>query len=454
MEQFAILEGNMDRLLNKLVSIENKCKKFGCSFHFKRVGEEFREVKHVDEFGRVIAKETCKFIIVEAEGVAKVNDWRFIATIDHTPNGNVIRKFDYDAVIPEKYFTGDSFCEHCNTKRRRGQTCLVYNDVTCEWKQVGKSCLQLFTNGLSAEDVARYISWYDEIIRGEEPYTGCHIDRYYDVKQTLLYAKECVNKFGYFNSQSPRSTADRSWDYICAHEGWIKWIGEEGRKRLLAEMNEVNFNAESDENVTFVEGALEWIRNKDVEGNDYLHNLQVIAAVDQFKMKDHNMLVSLVTAYQRELDHIAKVEREKKTAEENPSEYQGQVGQRITFVPSSIKCVYSSDSQFGTSWLYSIEDVNHNIYTWFTSKFIDCSEESETVITSITGTVKGHSEFRGVKQTEMTRCKLTEEKKPEHIHEEYSGPSLDEVFDCMEEKEYSPSCPWNAPGMRVSDFVR
>lgn len=28
-----------------------------------------------------------------------------------------------------------------------------------------------------------------------------------------------------------------------------------------------------------------------------------------------------------------------------------------------------------------------------------------------------------------------------------------EMESCYEEKSYSPSCPWNAPGMSVSDFI-
>ena len=36
----------MDRLTKKLTRISNKCSKFGCSFSFTEVGEEFREVKN------------------------------------------------------------------------------------------------------------------------------------------------------------------------------------------------------------------------------------------------------------------------------------------------------------------------------------------------------------------------------------------------------------------------
>ena len=46
MERYAIFEGNMDRVEKKLNRISNKCSRFGCSFVFNIVGEEFRNVKN------------------------------------------------------------------------------------------------------------------------------------------------------------------------------------------------------------------------------------------------------------------------------------------------------------------------------------------------------------------------------------------------------------------------
>ena len=43
-----------------------------------------------------------------------------------------------------------------------------------------------------------------------------------------------------------------------------------------------------------------------------------------------------------------------------------------------------------------------NVYTWKTGKYIDDTVDEM----SITGTVKAHTEFRGIKQTELTRCRV------------------------------------------------
>ena len=96
MVQYSIFEGNMDRLEKKLNRIFNKCKKYGCEFSYRQVGEEFREIK--DEQGN---KYTARFVIVEAEGKAVVNGWKFIASVEHTEKGNIINRIG-EIEVPAK----------------------------------------------------------------------------------------------------------------------------------------------------------------------------------------------------------------------------------------------------------------------------------------------------------------------------------------------------------------
>ena len=50
MNTYAIYEGNLERLEKKIQTIKNKCIKYGASFHYAVVGEEFRSYKdHNDE---------------------------------------------------------------------------------------------------------------------------------------------------------------------------------------------------------------------------------------------------------------------------------------------------------------------------------------------------------------------------------------------------------------------
>ena len=63
----------------------------------------------------------------------------------------------------------------------------------------------------------------------------------------------------------------------------------------------------------------------------------------------------------------------------------------------------SWDGQYGIIKIYKFMDKDGNVYTWKTSKLVD----DIFVEMSIIGTVKAHTEFRGIKQTEITRCRVT-----------------------------------------------
>lgn len=125
--KYAIYEGNLDRLEKKLKRIFNKCKAYGCDFHYEQTGEEFRELK--DEKGN---KYTARFVLVEAEGTAVINDWEFVAELEHTEKGNIITGVA-GIEVPERYYTTTPVCEHCNSKRYRKNTYIVRNKTTGEF---------------------------------------------------------------------------------------------------------------------------------------------------------------------------------------------------------------------------------------------------------------------------------------------------------------------------------
>lgn len=121
--KYAIYEGNIDRLEKKLKRISNKCKAYGCDFHYEQTGEEFRELK--DEKGN---KYTARFVLVEAEGTAIINDWEFIAELEHTENGNIITGVA-GLEVPERYYTSKPMCEHCNSMEE--SEVVVLQDQPC-----------------------------------------------------------------------------------------------------------------------------------------------------------------------------------------------------------------------------------------------------------------------------------------------------------------------------------
>ena len=68
----------------------------------------------------------------EASIIAEQGDWRFVATLEHGPDGNLIHNYigkGRDLTIPAKYRNSESYCDHCNTVRRRNDTFICMTSV-------------------------------------------------------------------------------------------------------------------------------------------------------------------------------------------------------------------------------------------------------------------------------------------------------------------------------------
>lgn len=403
MARYFIYEGNLDRLEKKIKTISNKCAKYNVQFHYEKVGEEFRKVK-TDE-GTI----TAKFIEIDIEGVMKHQDWEFIAVVDHYEVGNIIRQYNTEIQIPERYYHTDAICEHCNTRRRRKFTYLVHNTSTDEWKQVGHSCLNEFTNGLDAEYVAKYLSLFNYAVQGEAPYTGVKFERYHNLETYLCYVKETMDLLGYVSKANAEdryvpSTREDAFSFYLVHECGSILI----KQSTLEREAKIGFNvihAFSEENRQYVKDAINWIRSVSVEdAQDFLFTLKLACWDDYFVFRNIGIVTSLLSVYYRHLKQLEYQEKKNREANNSKSEYQGAVKERITFKAVSIECVYSSDSFYGVNYLYKFMDSSENVYMWSTSKSL--SDKLDATELTITGTVKNHSEYKGVKQTHLTRCKI------------------------------------------------
>lgn len=412
MEQYSIYEGHMDDLMKKVNRIQNKCKKFGCDFHFAQVGEEFKEVK-VDEYIDPITKVTKdvygirKFIIVEAEGTAQLNDWEFIASVEHTPAGNIFSKAMTNVEIPERYRTMNPTCEHCNSNRARKNVHIVHNTVTDEFKMVGNSCLADFTHGLSVANATWFAS-LKHVFEEEQELpiggSGSWFNKYYETKEVLQYVAETIRHFGYAKTDNADSTRSRFQVLMEVNKGQTRWMDVKEVRYYQDLMEQVGFNPESPEASKMVEDALNWILNQEAK-NDYMHNLKVASSLEYTHSGNFGLLVSLFPTFNRELEVQAqrKLEAEKGLK----SEHQGQVGSRLVVEVESVKCVTSWESCFDgyhttTTYIWKIIDKQGNVYTWKSSNWMDEQNPPKT----IKGTVKEHKVFREIKQTELTRCRV------------------------------------------------
>lgn len=411
---YSIHEDNLDKLKSKLNKIEKKCNKYGCNFIYKEIGEEYKDIQHYKEgfdgYKKVedythTTKE--RFVIVEVEGNAKINNWEFIATLEHTELGNIIRSYNKEIEVSESYRYCKPTCEHCNTNRSRKDTYIIRNTVNGEFKQVGKSCLMDYTNGLSAEMIASYLSYFNALQKMDDMESigggyGCN-KNYINVASYLSSAVEVVNKLGFVSKS------------VAEQEGKIPTSGI-----VLKMMNPVNqfdkdeiekidFVQDRQENIEIVEKMLEWLSTQDLNNNQYIGNLKIACSKEYAEYRDLGLLASLPSAYYKAINNIAEKERQEKEKEgTEQSEHFGNVGDRIVLDNVTINRIASYSTDFGAMFIYKITSGT-NVFIWKTGKYEEMKDGKMQLIemfTSIKGTIKAHTKYGDELQTELTRCKV------------------------------------------------
>ena len=334
---YAIYEDFYPDVEKKLNRVAKKCKKHGNDFTFEVKGEEIRE-KYNDETRRT---EYYRFILVDVDGTAKIDNWECIAVLEIHDAGNIIRRINTEIGIPEKFKNTDNVCEHCNSKRQRNNLYVIHNTETDEWKQVGGNCLKLYTNGLSLEYVAAYMDGITEL----EEFDGIvgHGKVYYNVSEILSYAVEVIAKTGYFNAQSAIPTKYIVSMLMCNTLGKsIEIINEEfANARIDIRFDYNDFNKK--DTSTTVEKIVSYYKNVDDE-SEFVHNVKVILNEEYVLAKNFGFLCYLPEGYAKYIQK--EVERAKKIE----TKYFGEVGKRykdkvineFTFVPSLINLIISS----------------------------------------------------------------------------------------------------------------
>lgn len=111
------------------------------------------------------------------------------------------------------------------------------------------------------------------------------------------------------------------------------------------------------------------------------------------------------------LEWREQIELEKLINERTPhddastSEYIGEVGKRMTVKVTLVKS-FSFENYYSyyptESYIHNFIDEAGNVFIWKTVKAVP--SDSRRII--LTGTVKEHSDYKGVKQTILTRCKI------------------------------------------------
>lgn len=381
---YTIADQFLEDLRKKVNRIAKKCASLGQPISFE-VGEPTAIETRLENGLNVLYPAHY----VTVEGIAKIEGWTFIAKIEHTDAGNLIMCAP-NMECPSAYRDAEPICEHCGTRHHRKETFVIRSDKG-EYRQIGRNCLALYTNGLDAEACAQYaeIAYLLERDGGRAP-SGEGWG--YDPEVFVAACLANIEKDGY----------DRdNMDLRVEHS--IRW--QEGESRPSA----MRYLEEREDKVRAV---IETARAM-TPVSDYERNVQVVLSMEAIPMKYVRIVASYCAKYLR--DQMKAQATAKKAAE---SSHVGEVGERIRFKVKATdgkayrilftKSVYIAWNTYSTTYVVELIDTDGNVYKWNASNLgaLDQAITEGATELQIVGTVKEHSEYKGVKQTVITRCRL------------------------------------------------
>lgn len=350
-------------------------------------------IANYDSWGESVLVERIA-LTLEVETPKLPCDWSLVARLDHSPEGNILRSVP-GVECPETYRMAKAWCDHCKRVRSRKDTFVLSKamDGALVYAQVGSSCIADFLgHDGEAEKIACMGQYLSEISActddawegGGGGYSDWSTESFVPVVAAL------IRRDGWLSSTTAREqgrggTSSRAWAIL------------ENRMVINQKTGErLELNPKDLEDAAT---ALTWAKALPVDSTGYLGNLRVLACRGYVSARDAGIIGSVLVAYAH--DQAREVKRQFEARESAASKYVGQVKERISLTVTVTKLV-SIETAYGPGTIVLMRDQDGNIFKWKTG---DIDLEVDATYTG-KGTVKAHVEYKGILQTELTRCSL------------------------------------------------
>lgn len=330
--------------------------------------------------------------------------WRFAAVIEATEAGNLLRKHpDHVGDLPVRFRACTSECEHCQTNRRRAETFIVeelHDGVThkaARYVQVGRSCLGDFTGHADPAVWLACYQWLREIVT---------FDGWDDGLGGYGMSAPAIGTVSFLLCVATHS---RLYGYVSASMARdldLAATGSEVMRLLTSTQREVMqaaralSEAVTDADRSIVERALAWLASPEAGSSEYIHNLRIHAGCDLVRPRGENMLASLLASYRKYIGETVARPRAQKLNEYLPGLA---IKDRVDGLLVTLVREGGYETDYGWTSVYTFEDADGRAVKWRTSLRLEVEIWTRLVLS---GSVKALGEYRGRRETELTRCSV------------------------------------------------
>ena len=313
-----------------------------------------------------------------------IDGFIFLASVEHSPNGNILINKNPDISIPEEYRISGNHCDHCNVDRYRKNTYILYNEVTKEYIQVGSTCIKDFL-GFNVSLISSRFEILDDIKDiCSGPFFGGQLVS--NLKTFLAIVNVLIDLNGYISSKTLFSKGDNTL-ITTGHDAFnVSTSNDEYSREIRMKVTSEHYDN--------VDKAIDWFKKQDTS-KDYFYNVSTIIKNEYVTKRISNLAASIMAVYFKE------VSKEKET--KISSEYIGTVGEKIQIEVKVIN-IQSIESRYGMIHIYRMVTSEGNIVVWFTSTSkLELDKKYRGLVK-----IKKHDEYKNIKQTVITRPSFKE----------------------------------------------
>lgn len=284
-------------------------------------------------------------------------------------------------------------CDHCETRRFRTVSYLVWDGVKV--LQVGSTCMNEYV-GYDVSAVLRVFNQFTEVAQelSDPTKESAMLDTvsataaaWVDGSEVMGVAMDCMKRFGFVS----RRMAETEYSTSTV----------ESVKRVVMGLNVSPFDTSPEEYVEFTRKVVQWMDDemtKDGEFtvNTYNASLTRVDGVPFYSATTLHFGVMAVLLYVR-------AQEAKREQRDGKNEHFGDVKERVS-ARVTMASYRQTAGYYGDTHVYNLRDEEGRAVVWFASSYQQWLNDAQSPV-DVVGTVKQHKEYRGTKQTVLTRVK-------------------------------------------------
>lgn len=374
----------------------------------------------VDLSGNPVYGEVVDFAVT-VESPYALSDWCVVGRKKiyrmHGKDPYVEIESFFDFRVPWRFRSAGCDCAHCHANVVRNNLFIVHNTKTGELAQVGRNCLKEYgfsqagINGivdfckLSARIAEEYKMLQEEQSNWHDEYNSGSGLKMYESTELELWIATCaavIKSVGSYIGTRDAEFEGRWYDLKDCQEDEISTFN--AAKRRLSR----NWTP-SDEEREYAREVIAYAKSIEIKGEfnrNFQAKIRELATFQHIPEPKLSCLAFLPASFEKSKEIAKKREEWQKVLDGYADEYAGEVSDKLKNVSVTFANCRKFEGYYGTTYFVEFVDEARHLLIWKTSKG-DAAEFSVGDKFVLSATIKAHDEYKGLKQTMITRAKLT-----------------------------------------------